>query len=521
MSSPLMRPKSSRRIAQVAFLVNTSAPSPVMNGASPPELCSGSPALLAANQQLYELRQAFGYRLEVGAHRGLEPAAPTSAASLSADQPAWLPDHLGWGSTVLTRALRAAGVRGKGQPESPVKQQAAPGSSVDNASYRVKQPPRAEQLSQPEQLPQPESVKLYPDIALGMLQDGQAGAGRIWLLLRHLDVEGRGWLAMDVVRQQLTGRDSATRVCGWRQLRNLLRQGEGVYWKREAIPAHKSGPTAGRGPTGGWGKSSAAGRIWLKSAAKVAVALGVERLSRRPVALPVQVLLGGMGQVRAHFYASFHSGRRSNNPISRATLERITHVPERTQRNYEKAAGVTGQRNIAVGQRYSTKEAQERAWRHGRATFEFIDRNGEQGPAGQRYVAWRLPNSYLGCHEPSPTGRQKKINQQIDLVNSGAQGNDLCLSVAQDLSNAQAVRAPATSDRSLLFHPSGLEAGKAYNRDQAVDAYWPERSSGPGPGSPRGLGTPCSWRPIRVWARKQFRLWSVLPAQERPGIDRA
>jgi hypothetical protein len=502
-SRPLVRPKSLRRIAQVAFLVNTSAPSPIMDGASPPEHRSGSPALLAANQQLYELRQALGCRPEIGRRRGLEPAAPASTVSLPADELAWLPDHLGWGSSVLTQALRAAGVYGEGQPESRVKQRAAPGSSVDNVSPQAEQLPPPEAAAQLEQLPQPDSVKLYPDIALGMLQAGQAGAGRIWLLLRHLDVDGQGWLALDVVRQQLTGRHSATRVCGWRQLRNLLCQGEGIYWKRETVPDHRSGLTSGHGPTSGRGKRSARGRIWLKSAAKVAVALDVERLSRRPVALPVQVLLDGIGQVRAHFYASFHSGRRSNNPISRATLERITHVPERTQRSYEKTAGVAGRRNIAVGRRYSAKEVQERAWRHGRATFEFVDRNGEQGPAGKQYVAWRLPNSYLGCHEPSPTGRQKKINQQIDLVNSGAQGNDLCLS------DAQVHRSPATSDRSLLFHPSGLEAGKAYNRDHSVDAYWPALGLGGG-----------SRRPAGVTAQTAYGLWAVLPSQEQPGSGR-
>jgi len=289
-----------------------------------------------------------------------------------------------------------------------------------------------------------------------MLGQELATAGRIWLLLRTIDKEGRGWLQLEQVREQLTTTKSPLRVCGWRQLRNLLQQGKGVFWERDKE------------------------RIWLTSVAKVATALGVSRLNGRPVSLPVEILLGGVGQVRAHFYATFHSGRRENNPISRSKLKDITHVPERTQRLYEQKAGVTVQPNFAVGSRYSTEQAQERSWRHGRALFEFIDHHGKQGPAGGRYVAWRLPNSYEGNHKPCPRGRQKKINQQIDLVNLGAQGNDL-------------LDEPSISPRQRLYHQSGQGAGKAYNRDGTVDAYW-------SPGRGRSRTCPTS-------------LWQVIPTQ--------
>jgi hypothetical protein len=295
-----------------------------------------------------------------------------------------------------------------------------------------------------------------------MLREGLAAPGRIWLLLRHLDGEGQGWIRLDVIRQELTHKESAMRVCGRRQLRNLLRQGKGIFWERE-----KGSP--------------ADGRLWLKSAAKVAAALGVERLRGRPVSLPLKVLLGGIGQVRAHLYASFHSGRHKSGPISRAKLEQISHVPGRTQRAYDQAAGVVRRRNIAIGEGYKPKYIQERAWRHGRGTFQYVDYNGHFGPEGGRYVAWRLPNSYEGPHDPSPRGRQKKINHQIDLVNIGAQGNDLG-------------RGEPRQKVDRLFHASGLEAGKAYNRDGTADIYWPRRG---------GYKT----RP---------GLWHVIPAQEWP-----
>lgn len=301
-----------------------------------------------------------------------------------------------------------------------------------------------------------------------MLKTGLAAPGRIWLLLRYLDREGRGWLALDQVRQAVCDKESEWRVCGRRQLRNLLGQGQDIFWQRDKT------------------------RIWLRSTARVAIALEVDRLRGRPVAVPLSVLLGGMGQVRAHFYATFHSRRsyhssrtddsqdRPGNPISRQALRHISQVPARTQRLYERRAGVEVRPNMAVGERLTSRSLQERAWRHGRATFPFTDTKGKQGPAGGRYVAWRLPNSYSGPHATCPKGRTKKINRQIDLVNSRVQGNDL------DRPNGR-----LTVDR--LFHPSGQDAGRAYNRDRSKDHYWPA-------GRPRSGGR---------------RLWRVLPAKGR------
>jgi hypothetical protein len=260
-----------------------------------------------------------------------------------------------------------------------------------------------------------------------MLRQEQAAAGRIWLLLRHLDEKGQGWLRIVIIRQQLTNKTPGLQVCGWRQLRNLMRQGEGVFWRRDKT------------------------RIWLQSVAKVAAALGVERLAGRPVTLPLSVLLGGIGDFRAHLYASFHSGRRGNKPISRETLAVISGVPARTQREYEEIAGVTSRRNMAIGERYTPESVQKRAWLQGTAAFDFIDHHGRQGPEKRHYIAWHLPNSYEGCHQRATRGRMRKINREIGLVKKRAQGNGL---------------------RDRLFHPDGAAAGKAYNRNGEVDAYW-------------------------------------------------
>ena len=315
-----------------------------------------------------------------------ESANPSGPATL-AEMVAALPPHLGWGGAPITAAIRAAQQR---------QQETAVHNQVRNLPH-CPQPNYSSSAPSPDALPPSEQcVKLFPDIALGMLRQEQVAPGRVWLLLRHLDSEGRGWLRIDIIREQLTHKDSALRLCGWRQLRNLLRQGEGIFWRRDKT------------------------HLWLRSAGKAAAALGVARLVARPVALALKILRGGIGSVRAHFYASFHSGRRSQQPISRRTLEAATRVAARTQRLYERETGVKRRRNMAIGERYSAENVQKRAWAHGKASFDFIDHHGRQGPEKRHYIAWHLPNSYRGCHDPSPKGRMQKINRQIDLVNKRA-----------------------------------------------------------------------------------------------------
>jgi hypothetical protein len=306
----------------------------------------------------------------------------------------------------------------------------------------------------------PATVRLHPALALAILGAEQAAAGRIWLLLRVLDETGRGWLPTDLVREKMTRKGSTTHVCGRRQLCNLLNQGQDIFWTRQQ--------------TGG-------GRIWLKSPARVAAALDLERLSGRPAEIPLAALLGGIGQVRAHFYASFHGSRQAGDdygaPISRARLAALTHIPPRTQRLYDEAAGVKRQANYAVGAEYSNENIHERAWQHGRAVFKFVDHQGKQGYAGRRYVAWRLPNSYYADTYGGPASDKRKRNYKrpADLVTTGAQGNDRSLK--------RCPRQPKT-----LFHPDGGAAGKAYNGNCSVDAYWPE------PGQSSRV-----WRPVKIW----------------------
>ena len=131
-----------------------------------------------------------------------------------------------------------------------------------------------------------------------MLQKEVTTAGRIWLLLKYLDKNGRGWLDKRESIFRLTDKTSNLRVCGKRQFRNLLAKGDGVFWQMDRQ------------------------RIWLKSVAKVALQLDVERLQYKPVAISVAILTQKIGVVRAHLYASLHSAR-SEAPISRDKLAEV------------------------------------------------------------------------------------------------------------------------------------------------------------------------------------------------------
>jgi hypothetical protein len=277
-----------------------------------------------------------------------------------------------------------------------------------------------------------QTVIVHPTILLTILKQDLEAPARVWLLLRAIDAEGRGCLSVEEARRRLAEKDSPLHICGWRRLRQLLREGEGVFWHRDDRD-----------------------RLWLHGAHKIAYKLDCDRLQGFPIELPIQALLGGIQAVRAAFYATFHGGRDSK-PISRETLRAVSGIAERTQRVYDRLAPVERRHNIAIGERYSQDRIQERAWEKGRAVFHFVDTRGLQGRAGRGYIAWHLPNSYQTAYQRCSRGSRKRLNRKLaDLVQQGIPGND---------------------DRAVerLFFPNGALAAKRYNRDPEDDAYWPQ-----------------------------------------------
>src|SRR5690606_34173427 len=110
--------------------------------------------------------------------------------------------------------LKAARERGASPPCNP-------DPPADAARDPASPPVRSQQSARREAHPEPAPdtlIRLYPDIALGMLRHELEAVGRIWLLLRHIDHNGRGWVDIDEARRRLTAKGGALRTCGWRQL---------------------------------------------------------------------------------------------------------------------------------------------------------------------------------------------------------------------------------------------------------------------------------------------------------------
>jgi hypothetical protein len=178
-----------------------------------------------------------------------------------------------------------------------------------------------------------------------------------------------------------------------------------------------------------------------------------------------------MGQVRAHLYASFHSSRGKSDtaasPIARATVTRISNVPQRTQRFYEQRANVKAKRNFAVGQQATESETERQAWQRGTAVFQLNDQDGWHGRKKRTYLAWQLPNNYAGPHAKQPRGRMKRINQELaDLFMKGMTGND----------------EEPVEDKPLpkRYFGNGRLAARAFNKTANQDIYW-KRTGKPQP----------------------------------------
>ncbi len=443
---------------------------PASNVSIQPAAVAVSPQLAAAQEQLNERRRQRRQErraAQLPIHTD-EQGCPRKSQHPTAAQPPPRPalaPHLGWESEGYTRAQRTADARRERRaayeaarrvnwPQPPTEKR--PPAETAGRSARAHSQPATD-------------LRLFPDVAIAMLRQGAAAPGRLWLLLQHIDATGRGWVSTAEARSRLSQQGEPLYLCGWRQLRNLLDQGEGLFWQRE--------------------ERADGQRIWLAGTARVALQLGVARIQLEPVALPVGHLLQGIGAVRAHFYACYHSSRYHSGravqgrPISRATLAALMQVSPRSQRAYERVAGVRRQPNWAIGpaQAEAEAQAQEMAWERGQALFTFTDRRGHYGRPGARYLAWQLPNSYQGPHQTQGRRHQKALNQQlVDLYSKGFTGNG-----KQQVEEGDA---PAQPSR---FYDNGQAAVRALNRGLDHDAYW---------------------RSDR--REKQVQIWHILPAGE-------
>ncbi len=402
-----------------------------------PRKCSISTEVKAAQQALLALREKTSKQSNTPANQKTSQQRTSHLSNQDALR--GLPSHLGWGSQNMMRSL----------PQLKESQKASP-LFFENDSINDSYPEDEQKTAV--------FVSVFPDFAVTLLKEKRVPVGRIWLLLRFLDSHGAGWLELDEIKDQLTNKQSRYRVCGWRQLRNLLNQGEGLFWERQN------------------------GRIWLRSLPKVAHALNINRFHTDSVLLPIEILLAKMGTLRAHLFATFHSGRtesatdgslKGKAPIARATIEAITQISPRIQRLYERSAQVSNQSHYCIGNPYSETNMKEAAWQQGHAAFRFKDVKGLQGKVGCEYVAWQLPNSYAGPHQRQGKRQRQRMNKRlVDLLNKGIVGNNQFMENRADsptferryFANGRfAHQALRTADRTPKYCPNQTRAGFWYD----------------------------------------------------------
>jgi len=229
-------------------------------------------------------------------------------------------------------------------------------------------------------------LKIHPDLALAALRGEVTGDKRrrrdreyrLWLIARAVDVHGSGQVAeaeleAAIARDELKGLSKPS-VC------KLLQAGDGLWWTRY--------------------QKDGAGWLSLHGLARVCAALEVPRLRYSPVTIDAPRTLQ---QFRASVCYSSFARPEPSNPISRATLEQLSGVTPRTQRNYARVLGDTLDRKenaVETGRRWDRGDP-------------IPENHFPDYVNGQLCLLRRLPSSFRLNLAPSPRGVIRKVNSTL------------------------------------------------------------------------------------------------------------
>lgn len=251
-------------------------------------------------------------------------------------------------------------------------------------------------------------LKIWPDIHTAAHAAGLDTAGRLYLVCRDMDRRGAGRVLAADVRAKLEGRG----VIGWKQIRQILAVGEGIFWERDD-----------------------AGLLRLRRPGRILAALGVDVPRYRQIKIPTASIYGSIADYRAAaVYGGVLAGRRRcNAPISQAAIREATGgvesadgrmmggLSERAQRRYRKSAAIEAARTWQmrpVGADVQTPLYEHSHGRRGRAAYIHHDRRGVLGPVGTIYIAHAAPNVYThGQIERGRHGRRGKIARDLHHLN--------------------------------------------------------------------------------------------------------
>lgn len=164
-------------------------------------------------------------------------------------------------------------------------------------------------------------LKIYPEVIFKAINNNKpAGAFRVWFIAKDYDQGGSGFIPGKAFRYYLKSLG--------------IPRGTYTRWITQAVDLGLIRVT----------RTVQGGQVYaLVSWGEGAVTAGVTRLLK-PVRVPLErfVKRGWLAWVWAG-YIKHYEGK----PISRATLEKLTGVPARTQYGYEKQAGVKSKAHFA------------------------------------------------------------------------------------------------------------------------------------------------------------------------------
>lgn len=301
---------------------------------------------------------------------------------------------------------------------------------------------------------------------------------RLYEVLRSLD-DGKGALPQQQVEEILTNCNNSCYLYGRRQLLEILKRGEGVFWHR------------GRDVNGTL-------KIWLHSRPKIAAQLGIT-FRGKEVELPLTFLIANSGDKKnrarqananAAMYAAIHAGRSRPKkshaiieamklsegenlaeqpaPISRNKIKEVTGLSGYRQRNYEKKAGIIVKRNFAIlsgASDYAIARARE----NGIPAFRFVDYKKVLGNSEGNcdYVARQIPNTYITppAYKPIFTNRTRKLNEAGERLRLNTLG-------------ANANAGHQTVEFKRVYYSNGKCAAKAWGRDTTRPAFSLRKETG-------------------------------------------
>lgn len=220
-------------------------------------------------------------------------------------------------------------------------------------------------------------VRTYPELNLRAIKIGKLKELRLWYLLRTSDGKGSGRLFRQEARYGMS----------YETLRRTLNSGKGTFWE---VKPRKDGDY--------W--------IELRSPAKVCFALGVLKLSRDPVVIPVEHF-SSTNQFRIFCHHAWHA-KEDANPISRTTMTSLSGAAKSTQVRYDKKTNAVVTKNRVLTGRVSADGSIPQEMYEG---GNYILSDGREVKT--------LPNSYYVDLKKAPRGRIRHINRELKARQMG------------------------------------------------------------------------------------------------------